>query len=60
MWCDNSPVFVGIALRMASKLGLHLDSTKAVASGQMTEEMARLRSLVFWACFVEDKYVTEY
>ncbi|GJC88544.1 putative transcriptional regulatory protein C757.04 [Colletotrichum liriopes] len=54
---DNSLgwMYSGIAFRMASKLGLHLDSTKAVASGQMTPEMAELRRRVFWGCHIEDK-----
>ncbi|GKT64042.1 fungal specific transcription factor [Colletotrichum tofieldiae] len=53
---DNSLgwMYSGIAFRMASKLGLHLDSTKAVASGQMTPEMAELRRRVFWGCHIED------
>ncbi|TIC94252.1 putative transcriptional regulatory protein [Colletotrichum higginsianum] len=53
---DNSLgwMYSGIAFRMASKLGLHLDQTKAVASGQMTSEMAELRRRVFWGCHIED------
>ncbi|KXH34914.1 fungal specific transcription factor [Colletotrichum simmondsii] len=54
---DNSLgwMYSGIAFRMASKLGLHLDCSKAVASGKMSQEMADLRRRVFWGCHVEDK-----
>ncbi|KAK1461527.1 fungal specific transcription factor [Colletotrichum melonis] len=54
---DNSLgwMYSGIAFRMASKLGLHLDCSKAVASGKMSQEMADLRRRVFWGCHIEDK-----
>ncbi|KAK7443694.1 fungal specific transcription factor domain-containing protein [Colletotrichum acutatum] len=53
---DNSLgwMYSGIAFRMASKLGLHLDCSKAVASGKMIQEMADLRRRVFWGCHIED------
>ncbi|KAK1995147.1 fungal-specific transcription factor domain-containing protein [Colletotrichum falcatum] len=59
---DNSLgwMYSGIAFRMASKLGLHLDSTKAVTSGQMTAEMAELRRRVFWGCHMEDNLFSAY
>ncbi|KAK2007732.1 fungal-specific transcription factor domain-containing protein [Colletotrichum eremochloae] len=59
---DNSLgwMYSGIAFRMASKLGLHLDSTKAVTSGQMTPEMAELRRRVFWGCHLEDNLFSAY
>ncbi|CCF43026.1 fungal specific transcription factor [Colletotrichum higginsianum] len=59
---DNSLgwMYSGIAFRMASKLGLHLDQTKAVASGQMTSEMAELRRRVFWGCHIEDNLFSAY
>ncbi|EFQ34192.1 fungal specific transcription factor domain-containing protein [Colletotrichum graminicola] len=59
---DNSLgwMYSGIAFRIASKLGLHLDSTKAVASGQMTPEMAELRRRVFWGCHMEDNLFSAY
>ncbi|KAK1983289.1 fungal-specific transcription factor domain-containing protein [Colletotrichum cereale] len=59
---DNSLgwMYSGIAFRMASKVGLHLDSTKAVASGQITPEMAELRRRVFWGCHLEDNLFSAY
>ncbi|KAK2043510.1 fungal-specific transcription factor domain-containing protein [Colletotrichum somersetense] len=59
---DNSLgwMYSGIAFRMASKLGLHLDSTKAVATGQITPEMAELRRRVFWGCHLEDNLFSAY
>ncbi|KAJ0163899.1 Nitrogen assimilation transcription factor nit-4 [Colletotrichum tanaceti] len=59
---DNSLgwMYSGIAFRMASRLGLHLDQTKAVASGQMTSQMAELRRRVFWGCHIEDNLFSAY
>ncbi|KAK1499495.1 fungal specific transcription factor domain-containing protein [Colletotrichum cuscutae] len=59
---DNSLgwMYSGIAFRMASKLGLHLDCSKAVASGKMGQEMADLRRRVFWGCHIEDNLFSAY
>ncbi|OHE93129.1 fungal specific transcription factor domain-containing protein [Colletotrichum orchidophilum] len=59
---DNSLgwMYSGIAFRMATKLGLHLDCSKAVASGQMSSEMAELRRRVFWGCHIEDNLFSAY
>ncbi|KXH43139.1 fungal specific transcription factor domain-containing protein [Colletotrichum salicis] len=59
---DNSLgwMYSGIAFRMASKLGLHLDCSKAVSSGEMSQEMAELRRRVFWGCHIEDNLFSAY
>ncbi|KAK1672127.1 fungal-specific transcription factor domain-containing protein [Colletotrichum godetiae] len=59
---DNSLgwMYSGIAFRMASKLGLHLDCSKAIASGKMSQEMAELRRRVFWGCHIEDNLFSAY
>nr|XP_036577466.1 fungal specific transcription factor domain-containing protein [Colletotrichum truncatum]KAF6784437.1 fungal specific transcription factor domain-containing protein [Colletotrichum truncatum] len=49
--------YSGIAFRIASDLGLHLDCSKAVASGRMGLDIANLRRRVFWACHNEDSAV---
>lgn len=48
----------GMAFRMATKLGLHLDCSKIVKMGHMSEETARCRAVTFWGCYIEDKYET--
>ncbi|KAJ4248803.1 hypothetical protein NW762_012641 [Fusarium torreyae] len=52
--------YSGTAFRIASKLGLHLDCARAVASGHMTTEMAKLRRVVFWGCHIEDNLFSSY
>ncbi|KAJ9132156.1 Fungal specific transcription factor domain-containing protein [Pleurostoma richardsiae] len=59
---DNSLgwTYSGTAFRIASKLGLHLDCTKAVASGHIAAETAKLRRIVFWGCHIEDNLFSSY
>ncbi|KAE8423008.1 fungal-specific transcription factor domain-containing protein [Aspergillus pseudocaelatus] len=47
--------FSGMAFRMATKLALHLDCSKMVAMGHMSEETAQSRLVTFWGCYIEDK-----
>ncbi|OLN83263.1 Nitrogen assimilation transcription factor nit-4-like protein 3 [Colletotrichum chlorophyti] len=59
---DNSLgwMYSGIAFRMATKLGLHLDCSKAVAAGHIAQETANLRRRVFWGCHIEDNFFSAY
>ncbi|PYH89216.1 hypothetical protein BO71DRAFT_281152, partial [Aspergillus ellipticus CBS 707.79] len=52
--------FSGIALRMATRLGLHLDCSGVVAMGQMSEGTAQNRLVAFWGLYVEDKLFSAY
>lgn len=45
----------GISLRMAIQLGLQVNCEKAVALKQMSPEMAEVRTMVFWGCYIQDK-----
>ncbi|KAF4902885.1 putative transcriptional regulatory protein [Colletotrichum fructicola] len=47
-------MYSGMAIRIASELGLHLDCSKAMRSGRMSSDQARLRQRVFWACYQAD------
>ncbi|KAF6822038.1 fungal specific transcription factor domain-containing protein [Colletotrichum musicola] len=53
-------MYSGIAFRMATAIGLHLDCSKAVAAGQMSPEMAQFRCRVFWACRAEDTLISSF
>ncbi|KAF6803078.1 fungal specific transcription factor domain-containing protein [Colletotrichum sojae] len=53
-------MYSGMAFRMATAIGLHLDCSKAVAASQMSPEMARFRCRVFWACRGEDTLVSSF
>lgn len=46
---------VGMAVRMALSLGLHLDCSQCVDEGIMTAEEAEVRSVTWWGCYVLDK-----
>ncbi|KAE8375838.1 fungal-specific transcription factor domain-containing protein [Aspergillus bertholletiae] len=52
--------FSGMAFRMATKLALHLDCSKIVGMGHMSEETAQNRLVTFWGCYVEDKLYSAY
>ncbi|CAI0647717.1 unnamed protein product [Colletotrichum noveboracense] len=47
-------MYSGMAFRIASDLRLHLDCSKALRSGRMSSDEARLRQRVFWACHQAD------
>ena len=46
---------IGMAIRLALDLGLHIDATPYVQKGQMSSEEAQTRSVAFWGCFVADQ-----
>ncbi|KAL4781068.1 fungal-specific transcription factor domain-containing protein [Aspergillus varians] len=48
--------YIGIAVRMAYNLGLHVNPSRWVASGAMTTEEAELRSIAWWGCYMIEKY----
>lgn len=52
--------YSGIALRMAVELGLHISCDAAVIHGQVSHEVANLRKVVFWGCYVQDKLWSAY
>lgn len=45
-----------MATRMAYNLGLHVDPSKWVESGHLTEEDASIRSIAWWGCYMVEKY----
>ncbi|KAF5522637.1 putative transcriptional regulatory protein [Colletotrichum aenigma] len=47
-------MYSGMASRIASDLRLHLDCSKALRSGRMSSDEAKLRQRVFWACHQAD------
>ncbi|EKG20647.1 Transcription factor fungi [Macrophomina phaseolina MS6] len=46
---------IGMAVRMALSLGLHLDCSQCVEQGLLTAEEAEVRSVTWWGCYVLDK-----
>lgn len=48
-------LYCGNATRMAHNLGLHLDCSPWVSSGQISEDEAEVRKVTWWGCFVTDK-----
>ncbi|PYI11002.1 hypothetical protein BO78DRAFT_466665 [Aspergillus sclerotiicarbonarius CBS 121057] len=58
---DNEPAgwtYIGIAIRMAYNLGLHIDPHLWVSSGTMAPEEAELRSIAWWGCYMIEKLFT--
>ncbi|GKZ53002.1 hypothetical protein AnigIFM49718_003656 [Aspergillus niger] len=58
---DNEPagwIYLGIAIRMAYNLGLHIDPHLWVSSGFMASEDAELRSIAWWGCYMIEKLFT--
>ncbi|KAJ5113839.1 fungal-specific transcription factor domain-containing protein [Penicillium angulare] len=58
---DNEPAgwtYIGIAVRMAYNLGLHVDPQSCVASGTLSPEEAELRSIAWWGCYMIEKLFT--
>ncbi|OQU95624.1 Fungal specific transcription factor domain-containing protein [Cladophialophora immunda] len=53
-------IYSGIAIRMAIQIGLHIDCQKNVACKQMSPEIAEVRKLVFWGCYIQDKLWSAY
>jgi hypothetical protein len=46
---------IGMAIRLAFDLGLHVDMTPYVAKGILTPAEADLRRDVFWAAYINDQ-----
>ncbi|PYH34892.1 uncharacterized protein BO87DRAFT_358019 [Aspergillus neoniger CBS 115656] len=58
---DNEPsgwIYLGIAIRMAYNLGLHINPHLWVSSGSMTPDEAELRSIAWWGCYMIEKLFT--
>lgn len=45
----------GMAFRMALDLGLHLDSTRLVELGYLSDEQYKVRAITFWGLFIFDR-----
>ncbi|KAJ5876720.1 hypothetical protein N7455_000185 [Penicillium solitum] len=61
MAVDKEPAgwtYLGIAIRMAYNLGLHIDPSQWVNSGSLTAEEAELRSIAWWGCYMIEKLFT--
>ncbi|KAL2851881.1 fungal-specific transcription factor domain-containing protein [Aspergillus pseudoustus] len=61
MAADTEPAgwtYLGIAIRMAYNLGLHIDPSQWVKSGSLTAEGAELRSIAWWGCYMVEKLFT--
>ncbi|GLB21956.1 hypothetical protein AtubIFM61612_002508 [Aspergillus tubingensis] len=55
---DNEPsgwIYLGIAIRMAYNLGLHINPHLWVLSGSMTPDEVELRSIAWWGCYMIEK-----
>ncbi|KAJ5531681.1 hypothetical protein N7527_005074 [Penicillium freii] len=55
MSVNKEPVgwtYMGMATRMAYNLGLHVDPSKWVESGHLTQEDASIRSIAWWGCYM--------
>ncbi|KZT62618.1 hypothetical protein CALCODRAFT_478922 [Calocera cornea HHB12733] len=48
--------YFGMAIRMAQALGLNLDCTSLVESGDISETLQRGRNTLFWSIYIQDKY----
>lgn len=53
-------VSLGMALRLAFDLALHVDMSPHVARKSLTQQEADLRQDVFWGVYVIDQYVMSY
>ncbi|KAH7305298.1 fungal-specific transcription factor domain-containing protein [Stachybotrys elegans] len=51
-------IYMGMAIRMAFNIGLHLDSSKWVESGLITTEEEEVRRVAWWGCYTLDKLFT--
>lgn len=48
-------LYSGMAVRLATDLGLHLDAQPYVAAGVIDAEEATLRSTIFWGTFIHER-----
>lgn len=46
---------IGMVMRLALDLGLHMDMTIHVAQGILTQEEADVRGEVFWGAYIVDQ-----
>lgn len=49
---------VGMAVRLAFDLGLHISTRKHILEGSMSHEEANARNVAVWGCFLNDRLVT--
>ncbi|CAM1509660.1 Fc.00g033990.m01.CDS01 [Cosmosporella sp. VM-42] len=47
-------LYSGMSIRLSFDLGLHIDMTPYVTSGQMSSEEAEVRKVAFWGSFIVD------
>ena len=48
---------LGMAIRLAFDLGLHISTKKYVEEGSMSASEAKARSITIWGCFMNDRSV---
>lgn len=48
---------IGMAMRLATDLGLHIDAAPFAERGLMDLEEAQLRSSTFWGTYIHERYV---
>jgi hypothetical protein len=48
-------VYIGMAVRMAHTLGLNVDCSRWVTSGQISQLEEEVRRVAWWGCFLVDK-----
>lgn len=53
-------LYSGMAVRLATDLGLHVDAQNFVREGIITQEEADMRSMIFWGTFVHDRMWSMY
>ncbi len=53
--CLTHLLFLGMALRLAFDLSLHIDLSPYVARGLLNHEEANLRQTIFWAACTADR-----
>ncbi|KAM5352773.1 hypothetical protein ACJ41O_005495 [Fusarium nematophilum] len=51
---DRAMYKLGMAMRLAFDLGLHVDMQPYVLRGDMTKEEAKARGTAFWGCYIVD------
>lgn len=53
---SNALQFPGMAMRLATDLGLHIDAAPFAERGLMDLEEVRLRSATFWGTYTHERY----
>lgn len=54
-WYSELTIMIGMAMRLAFDLALHVDMTPYVKIGSISQEEADLRKTVFWGAYTIDQ-----